>query len=618
MKHRVLSLSLLLLLAQWAISQSLEVLKPLEEIQNSSVLVQYKNQFGKYEMPEKDIPFPFALIVMHLDGSASEVRTAKEMIQLDLGTQKKVVDQYLEKPNEIWFLVENTVKNIYIDCGEGCVKQLLASGVRLRSNVVYTCQVHYEPEQIVYGPQKSKITSQYLLINVTPSNAIVEVDGNLWTTNNGVAGNLLDFGEHSYRVSAPDYASAEGKVVVNDPENTQSLTVQLKPRFCSVTLRVENNAEIWVNGAKKGAGQWTGNLGYGPYRIETRLQGHVDGMVQQTISENDANRTITLPAPTPIYGSLRVETQPFMADIYLDGKNVGKTPKLFSEVIIGSHKVEVKMSGYENLSTTQTISEGQMAVVGGALTAQSKPTVTATSSGGNETFTVNGVSFEMVFVEGGTFTMGATSEQGSDADSDEKPTHSVTLSDYSIGKYEVTQALWQAVMGNNPSSFKGSTKPVESVSWNDCQSFISKLNNLLSSQLGGKRFALPTEAQWEYAARGGKKSQGYKYAGSNSISSVAWYTNNSGSSTHVVGTKSPNELGLYDMSGNVWEWCQDRYGDYSRSSQTNPAGPSSGSNRVFRGGRWNDLARYCRVSFRDFNTPSDRDYSLGFRLVLLP
>lgn len=245
-------------------------------------------------------------------------------------------------------------------------------------------------------------------------------------------------------------------------------------------------------------------------------------------------------------------------------------------------------------------------------------TVNKVTAGWGEIFTVNGVSFEMVKVEGGTFTMGATSEQGSDANYNEKPTHLVTLSDYYIGKYEVTQELWQAVMGNNPSSFKGNTKPVENVSWDNCQSFISKLNSLLSSQLGGKRFALPTEAQWEYAARGGKKSLGYKYSGSNTIDNVAWYYDNSGFTTHTVGTKSPNELGLYDMSGNVYEWCQDRYDRYSSSSQTNPVGPSSGSNRVQRGGSWFIDASYCRVSDRSYSAPSIRDGSLGFRVVLIP
>ncbi|MCQ2324623.1 MAG: SUMF1/EgtB/PvdO family nonheme iron enzyme [Paludibacteraceae bacterium] len=233
-------------------------------------------------------------------------------------------------------------------------------------------------------------------------------------------------------------------------------------------------------------------------------------------------------------------------------------------------------------------------------------------------YAINGVSFSMIQVEGGTFTMGATSEQGSDAYDWEKPTHSVTLSDYYIGKYEVTQALWEAVMGNNPSYFKGNTKPVENVSWNDCQNFISKLNSLLSSQLGGKRFALPTEAQWEYAARGGKKSLGYKYAGSNNIGAVAWYSDNSGSDTHVVGTKSPNELGLYDMTGNVHEFCRDGYGNYSSLSQTNPIGSSDESVRVSRGGGWINIARVCRVSYRCGNKTSDQDSNLGFRIVLLP
>lgn len=217
----------------------------------------------------------------------------------------------------------------------------------------------------------------------------------------------------------------------------------------------------------------------------------------------------------------------------------------------------------------------------------------------------------MVYVSGGTFTMGATSEQGSDAYNDEKPAHRVTLSSYNIGKYEVTQAEWKAVMGSNPSNFKGDNLPVENVSWNDCQEFIRKLNSLT-----GKNFRLPTEAEWEFAARGGNNSRGYKYSGSNDIGSVAWYSGNSGSKTHPIGQKSPNELGLYDMSGNVWEWCQDWYGDFSSSSQTNPTGPASGSDRVYRGGSWYFDAGRCRVSFRGSGAPGYRYYHLGLRLVL--
>lgn len=235
------------------------------------------------------------------------------------------------------------------------------------------------------------------------------------------------------------------------------------------------------------------------------------------------------------------------------------------------------------------------------------------------TFMVNGVSFTMIQVKGGTFTMGATREQGSDAYDWEKPTHSVTLSTYYMGETEVTQALWQAVMENNPSYFsKGGEYPVEQVSWNDCKTFVSQLNSLLSSQLGGKRFALPTEAQWEYAARGGNKNQRYKYSGSNSLSAVAWYTDNSAGSTHAVKTKQANELGLYDMSGNVREWCQDWYSSYSSSSQTNPTGSSRELNRVLRGGCWNCSAGDCRVSFRFNYTPSIRYFNFGLRLCLLP
>ena len=218
--------------------------------------------------------------------------------------------------------------------------------------------------------------------------------------------------------------------------------------------------------------------------------------------------------------------------------------------------------------------------------------------------------FDMVYVKGGTFTMGATAEQGSDAQSDEKPTHSVTVSDFYIGRYEVTQAQWKAVMGSNPSYFKGDNLPVEWVSWDDIQEFIKKLNAKT-----GKRFRLPTEAEWEYAARGGNKSKGYKYSGSNSVYDVAWYYSNSDNKTHPVGQKRPNELGIYDMSGNVFEWCQDWDGNYSSSSQTNPSGPSSGTFRVLRGGCWVDYSSYSRVSYRLSLTPGSRKNGSGFRLA---
>lgn len=213
----------------------------------------------------------------------------------------------------------------------------------------------------------------------------------------------------------------------------------------------------------------------------------------------------------------------------------------------------------------------------------------------------------MVFVEGGTFVMGATPEQGNDAGRDEKPAHQVTVSSFSIGKFEVTQEEWIVVMGNNPSHFNGRKRPVEQVTWNDCQKFIEKLNLLT-----GKHFRLPTEAEWEFAARGGNFSRSNKYAGGNNLDDLAWYNENSTDETHDVGKKKSNELGLFDMAGNVWEWCHDCKKDYISTSQQQNAD----TNRVNRGGSWRSDAKHCRVSFRFDDDADERFNTVGFRLAL--
>ena len=288
----------------------------------------------------------------------------------------------------------------------------------------------------------------------------------------------------------------------------------------------------------------------------------------------------------------------------------------------GNNDGSVTVSVEENISTserTATITVESATITRSIAVTQNGATPITPPASQDRTFTVGGVRFKMIYVDGGTFTMGATSEQGSDAYDNEEPAHQVTLSSYYIGETEVTQELWQAVMGSNPSNFSGSRKPVENVSWDDCQEFIRKLNSLT-----GQKFRLPTEAEWEYAARGGNESRGYKYSGSNTLSNVAWYWDNipsqksetTGYGTQNVATKSPNELGLYDMSGNVWEWCQDRFGSYSSSSQTNPTGPSSGSSRVRRGGSWGSSARGCRVSIRGYGSPGGMFNILGLRLAL--
>ena len=217
------------------------------------------------------------------------------------------------------------------------------------------------------------------------------------------------------------------------------------------------------------------------------------------------------------------------------------------------------------------------------------------------------LSITMIYVEGGSFDMGSD-----DGYSDERPVHRVTLSDFFIGETVVTQELWTAIMGSNPSRFIRANKPVEQVSWDDCQIFITKLN-----ELTGKNFRLPTEAEWEYAARGGNESKGYKYAGSNRLGAVAWHDDNSNDKTHPVKTKQANELGLYDMSGNVYEWCQDLYdgGYYRVSPLINPTGPIiASSSRVIRGGGWNSYD--CRVSIRSHSMMTTEMDDIGVRLVL--
>jgi len=294
-----------------------------------------------------------------------------------------------------------------------------------------------------------------------------------------------------------------------------------------------------------------------------------------------------------------VNSSPAGAKLYIDNVYSGTTP-VTVPLSYATHGFKLQKETYKVFETGQTISQ--------ATTHFNFHLVHAA------TYTSKVAGIAMVFVKGGTFQMGWTSEQ-SDCDANEKPVHTVTVSGFYIGKHEVTQKQWKAIMGNNPSYFKGDNlPPVEQVSWDDVQEFLEKLN-----EKTGQHYRLPTEGEWEYAARGGSVSSPTKYTGSNNIDEVAWYGNN-GNKTHPVGTKKPNELSIYDMSGNVWEWCSDWYDKnyYGNSPQYNPQGPSSGSRRVGRGGSCYSRARFCRVANRDYDSPGYRSCILGFRLVLVP
>ena len=274
-------------------------------------------------------------------------------------------------------------------------------------------------------------------------------------------------------------------------------------------------------------------------------------------------------------------------------------------------------------------------LVGGKMPTRTTTTITYSQTGyasqpapaANQDFTETawGVNMKMIWVEGGDFLMGCTSEQGGDCSSDEQNVRRVTVDGFYIGMLEVTQSQWEKVVGTSIYQQKskadasstygvGPDYPMYYVSWDEAMEFCRLLSNKT-----GRTYTLPTEAQWEYAARGGNKNEGAKYAGSNMIDAVAWYTDNSGRSTHIVGSKRANALGIYDMSGNVWEWCKDWYADsYVSYDTNNPIGPSSGSYRVCRGGSWYNSASYCRVAYRGYDSPDNHDYDCGFRVVCLP
>ena len=253
----------------------------------------------------------------------------------------------------------------------------------------------------------------------------------------------------------------------------------------------------------------------------------------------------------------------------------------------------------------------------GALSAQTQGT-------GNRVFTVNHIPLKLVFVKGGDMQLGCTESRDDSCKAREVPTHTVTLTDFYIGETEVTQAQWMAVMGrdNNPSYWKGNTLPVERVSWAECQRFVNRLNKYLAAELPqGYRFALPSEAQWEYAARGGLKSAGTRYSGGNDVKSLAWFYGNSNERTHDVRIKTANELGIFDMSGNVWEWCQDWYSEtYYADNQEwkDPLNGQESTYYVLRGGSWNYAAPYQRCANRDYGSMHSRYEDCGFRVALVP
>ena len=483
-------------------------------------------------------------------------------------------------------------------------------------------------------------------------------------------------GNHRIIIKKDLYADYEELFTMYDGQIYTIPNLTMKPVYATINLRTDpTNAEIYINKEKVTNNGLLTNykVRSGTYFIEAKLKNYKDFQKNMVLKEQE-NFTETIQLQ-PQVGNISIETDPIDCDIYLNGVKQNRlTPAVLRNIQVGSYQLELKKEGFTSIKKQIEIKDGETTKIFEKLIAGiTIPIITEPSNASieidgiylgispisykftigknynikitkenykpiNETVFVpeninklpvynleKDISLifpdfpktEMVFVQGGTFTMGCTDEQGSDCDDNEKPAHQVTLSDYYIGKYEVTQGLWKKVMGSNPSYFNncGDDCPVERVSWDDCQEFISKLN-----QLTGKHYRLPTEAEWEYAARGGgglarNVQIQTKYAGSNALGKVAWYYENSNKKTHTVGTKKPNALGIYDMSGNVREWCNDWFGDYSSGGVMNPKGANTGTFRVIRGGSWYDYGYNGRVSNRNGNNPGASYINYGIRLV---
>jgi formylglycine-generating enzyme required for sulfatase activity len=499
-----------------------------------------------------------------------------------------------------------------------------------------------------------------LKITTTPeSGATVSIDGQPTGKVTPCTLEQVKSGEHTLAIRLNMYQTVTQNITMQAGGNL-SLPVTLAPTFAGVTVTTNPSSDIYIAGERKGNGTWEGRLLPGIYNFEARKEKYTSATEKREVVSGQP-LTINL-QPVAKTGTLKVMTTPTDATITLGGANKGTAPATLRNLLVGDYTLTLSLPGYATATKTVTIAEGETAQVtetlvnGRAVTIASEPSgaalsidgnsvgqtpysgsltfgnhtlqiqqgdkkaeraVSISQSGGETSFslsfgpqsfteTVNGATIEMVAIKGGTFQM------GSNESDDEKPIHSVTVSDFSIGKTEVTQAQWAAVMGSNPSNFKGDNLPVEQVSWDDVQVFLGKLNAKT-----GKTYRLPTEAEWEFSARGGNNSQGFTYSGSNTIDDDPEYEGNNNKSTKPVAGRKPNELGLYDMSGNVWEWCSDWYGGnyYAISPQNNPKGASTGSSRVLRGGSWFSHASGCRVSLRGSDRPGIRDYHCGFRLV---
>ena len=542
----------------------------------------------------------------------SSIVNTRQKFQLAVTPKNAIVEVYINGKRELWPVVEGRAN-----------KMLHFGTYRYR----VSAENHYhEEDNFIVSPHSNE-----LQVTLRPKFGWLSIDGDTQiygafvfatNTNTGSIKQIgtipieraeLPIGKYTLNIQMDKYKEYTGNVTIREAENAKLRPV-LQPNYSMVTLTTSDRADIYVDGTWVAKGTWQGTLEYGDYLIETRQQNCSPAFTPISIATGDANVAYTLNDPMPIYGALIVDGEPIDATIWIDNVKRETTPMVFNQILIGEHRVRITKEGFLPYEQVLEIEKGKDKLINYTLS-DLKDMQTATPIDMNNVvhrFNVQGVNFVMVKVCGGTFIMGATDEQREGMNNNELPIHQVTVSDFYMGQTEVTQALWTAVMGTNPSAFPSNpSNPVENISWEDSQTFIRKLN-----QLTGQTFRLPTEAEWEYAARGGRDTISYRYAGDSIIANVAWSLENSNQTTHIVAAKHANQLGLYDMSGNVCEWCDDWYADYEMTKQKDPHGPAQGAYKVYRGGSWHFDARYARTAQRNYHTTTFSNHNIGLRLAL--
>ncbi len=444
-------------------------------------------------------------------------------------------------------------------------------------------------------------------INTTPEGAIVYIDNIKFGTT--PKSSFFDEGTYPIRIEKENYETINEQITITEPETKKNYT--LTDIRANLTVKTYKNATVSFNGQNYKGGFKNKKLS--PQILEISVTMPKAEPIKRIITlKQKANETLEI-YPEIQTGIIQVITIPAFANIELKGDGgehyTATGRKTFVDVPVGKYDLIIKADNHK------THKESFI------LTADKTERKQITLEEGSD------IPDNMIFVKGGTFLMGSNNDH-----SDEKPVHSVTVSDFYIGKYEVTQKEWKEIIDYNPSYFKGDNLPVDRITWYDAIKFCnakSKKEGLTPCYSGNGKYIkcnfnangyrLPTEAEWEYAARGGQKTLWYKYAGSNNINYVAWYRDNSGKKTHPVGTKQPNELGIYDMSGNVEELCWDWYGEhyYKKSPRYNPHGPNFGRDIVSRGGDYLETNRYgdCPVRRRNYNERDYSDCNIGFRIV---